>query len=165
VKRKEVRRITEAGAVFVRQGGKHAVYENPRTNQTIAETRNADINDRRVPTSRRSLPVLQRIASAQTLPFARFPPVAAASPFDAAASWSPRSRSRPVERGRDKFLSAPERLSDAGRHRGRASERLVDADEVVCGKLLASCVARHVGGRAIPGIHVRHGAEDEVQAP
>jgi predicted RNA binding protein YcfA (HicA-like mRNA interferase family) len=44
VKRRElVRRLAELGAVFVREGGGHTIYQNPRTQDTIAVPRHAEI--------------------------------------------------------------------------------------------------------------------------
>jgi|HubBroStandDraft_4_1064222.scaffolds.fasta_scaffold382245_3 predicted RNA binding protein YcfA (HicA-like mRNA interferase family) len=46
MKRKElVRLIVELGAVFVREGGGHSVYENPRTKRTLSVPRHAEINE------------------------------------------------------------------------------------------------------------------------
>jgi predicted RNA binding protein YcfA (HicA-like mRNA interferase family) len=41
MKRKELVRL---GAVFVREGGGHSVYENPRTKRTLSVPRHAEIN-------------------------------------------------------------------------------------------------------------------------
>jgi len=46
VKRKEViRRITELGAVFEREGAAHTIYRNLRTDQLIPVPRHAEINE------------------------------------------------------------------------------------------------------------------------
>jgi mRNA interferase HicA len=46
VKRKElVRRITELGAVFDREGGEHTIYRNPRTGLLISVPRHAEVNE------------------------------------------------------------------------------------------------------------------------
>jgi mRNA interferase HicA len=46
VKRKDlIRRIEELGVVLVRQGGGHAIYENPFTKDTIAVPRHAEVNE------------------------------------------------------------------------------------------------------------------------
>ncbi len=40
-----VRHIEGLGAVLVREGGRHSVYENPYTKGTIAVPRHAEVND------------------------------------------------------------------------------------------------------------------------
>jgi mRNA interferase HicA len=46
LKRKDlIRRIEELGVLFVRQGGGHAIYENPFTKDTIAVPRHAEVNE------------------------------------------------------------------------------------------------------------------------
>jgi mRNA interferase HicA len=46
VKRKElVRRVEALGAILVREGGRHSVYENPYTKGTIAIPRHAEVNE------------------------------------------------------------------------------------------------------------------------
>jgi mRNA interferase HicA len=46
VKRRDlIRLIAEQGAVFVREGGAHTVYQNPRTKQVIAVPRHAEIHE------------------------------------------------------------------------------------------------------------------------
>lgn len=38
-----VRRLAELGAIFVREGGGHTIYQNPRTLDTIAVPRHTEI--------------------------------------------------------------------------------------------------------------------------
>jgi len=38
--------VTAAGAVFIRHGGSHDIYENPRTEVLIPIPRHSDINER-----------------------------------------------------------------------------------------------------------------------
>jgi predicted RNA binding protein YcfA (HicA-like mRNA interferase family) len=46
MKRRElVRTLIEYGAVFVREGGKHTLYENPRTGKAISVPRHAEIKE------------------------------------------------------------------------------------------------------------------------
>ncbi len=46
MKRKDViRRITELGAVFEREGAEHSIYRNPRTGQLVPVPRHAEINE------------------------------------------------------------------------------------------------------------------------
>jgi len=46
VKRADLlRRIERAGAVFVREGGSHTIYENPYTSKLIAVPRHREINE------------------------------------------------------------------------------------------------------------------------
>lgn len=40
-----IRRITDLGAVWLREGGSHTLYKNPRTGLHIAVPRHAEIND------------------------------------------------------------------------------------------------------------------------
>jgi predicted RNA binding protein YcfA (HicA-like mRNA interferase family) len=45
VKRRDlVRRITELGAVFHREGAEHTIYKNPRTGMLISVPRHNEIN-------------------------------------------------------------------------------------------------------------------------
>jgi len=44
-RQKLLREITRCGAVFVRHGSKHDIYENRRTNTSTQVPRHADIND------------------------------------------------------------------------------------------------------------------------
>jgi predicted RNA binding protein YcfA (HicA-like mRNA interferase family) len=47
MKRREViRRIETAGAVLLREGGRHSIYLNPRTNLRIPVPRHPDIAER-----------------------------------------------------------------------------------------------------------------------
>jgi mRNA interferase HicA len=46
MKRKElVRRLAELGAVFVREGGRHSYYVNPRTGDAIPVPRHTEIKE------------------------------------------------------------------------------------------------------------------------
>jgi predicted RNA binding protein YcfA (HicA-like mRNA interferase family) len=45
MKRKELVRLIVEGAVFVREGGGHSVYENPRTKRTLSVARHSEINE------------------------------------------------------------------------------------------------------------------------
>jgi mRNA interferase HicA len=46
MKRKDViRRITELGAVFVREGGGHTVYKNPRTGVALVVPRHSEVSE------------------------------------------------------------------------------------------------------------------------
>ena len=42
---KLLREILKRGAVFVRNGAKHDIYENPRTNTSTQVPRHADVNE------------------------------------------------------------------------------------------------------------------------
>ena len=42
---KLIKEITKRGAVFVRHGSKHDIYENPRTNRSTQVPRHNDINE------------------------------------------------------------------------------------------------------------------------
>ena len=42
---KLLKKIIEAGAVFIRHGKKHDIYENPRTHELISIPRHIDINE------------------------------------------------------------------------------------------------------------------------
>jgi len=44
-RQKLVREILKRGAVFVRNGAKHDIYENPRTNTSTQVPRHSDVND------------------------------------------------------------------------------------------------------------------------
>jgi len=47
VKRRElVRELLALGAVLVREGASHTIYQNPRTGQNIPVPRHAEINER-----------------------------------------------------------------------------------------------------------------------
>ena len=43
-RRDVIRRITELGATLVREGGRHSVYQNPRTKKTFTVPRHREIN-------------------------------------------------------------------------------------------------------------------------
>ncbi len=46
MKRKELlAHLSKQGCAFVREGGKHSVYLNPKTNQTSTVPRHREIND------------------------------------------------------------------------------------------------------------------------
>ena len=40
-----IRRIEELGAVFVREGSAHAMYENPRTRKRFSVPRHREVNE------------------------------------------------------------------------------------------------------------------------
>jgi len=42
---KRVKEILKRGAVFVRNGAKHDIYENPRTNTSTQVPRHSDVNE------------------------------------------------------------------------------------------------------------------------
>jgi hypothetical protein len=44
-RQKLLKEIVKRGAVFVRHGAKHDIYENPRTNVSAQVPRHADINE------------------------------------------------------------------------------------------------------------------------
>jgi predicted RNA binding protein YcfA (HicA-like mRNA interferase family) len=44
-RQKLLKEIMKRGAVFVRHGAKHDIYENPRTNASTQVPRHADINE------------------------------------------------------------------------------------------------------------------------
>jgi len=44
-RQKLIKEITKRGAVFVRHGASHDIYENPRTNTSTQIPRHADINE------------------------------------------------------------------------------------------------------------------------
>lgn len=46
MKRRELeRRIHDCGSYFLREGGNHSIYVNPRTKQTFAVPRHAEVNE------------------------------------------------------------------------------------------------------------------------
>lgn len=46
MKRRElIRKVEEAGAVFIRHGGKHDWYQNPQTKMSQPVPRHSDINE------------------------------------------------------------------------------------------------------------------------
>jgi predicted RNA binding protein YcfA (HicA-like mRNA interferase family) len=44
-RKKLIKIITKHGAIFVRHGANHDIYENPRTNTSTQVPRHADINE------------------------------------------------------------------------------------------------------------------------
>jgi predicted RNA binding protein YcfA (HicA-like mRNA interferase family) len=44
-RQKLIKEITKRGAVFVRHGASHDIYENPQTNRSTQVPRHADINE------------------------------------------------------------------------------------------------------------------------
>jgi nucleoid DNA-binding protein len=44
-KEKLLEKISESGAIFVRHGRKHDIYENPRTHEYVHIPRHSDINE------------------------------------------------------------------------------------------------------------------------
>jgi len=42
---KLLEKVNETGAIFVRHGSKHDIYENPRTHEYTQIPRHSDIND------------------------------------------------------------------------------------------------------------------------
>ena len=44
-RKKLIREISRRGAIFVRHGANHDVYENPRTNTSTQVPRHADVNE------------------------------------------------------------------------------------------------------------------------
>jgi predicted RNA binding protein YcfA (HicA-like mRNA interferase family) len=44
-RQKLLKEILKRGAVFVRHGAKHDIYENPRTNASTQVPRHADVNE------------------------------------------------------------------------------------------------------------------------
>ena len=44
-RQKLIKEILKRGAVFVRNGAKHDIYENPRTNTSTQVPRHSDVNE------------------------------------------------------------------------------------------------------------------------
>jgi predicted RNA binding protein YcfA (HicA-like mRNA interferase family) len=44
-RQKLIKEITKLGAVFVRHGANHDIYENPKTNKSTQVPRHSDINE------------------------------------------------------------------------------------------------------------------------
>jgi len=44
-RQKLIKEITKRGAVFVRHGANHDIYENPRTNTSTQVPRHSDVNE------------------------------------------------------------------------------------------------------------------------